>query len=78
MGVGDDKSYIRRDGPDVGHVIVDPLELQQNRANHQTAWRHFNLSRPLDGLAEGRAVGKTGVAGDAFRQKHGLRNRQVF
>ncbi len=78
MSVGDDEADVGRNGPDVGHVIVDPFELQQNRARHQSGWRHFNFGRPLDRLAESRRVGKTGIAGNAFRQEHGLMNRQAL
>ena len=78
MSVGDDKADVGCDGTDVGHVIVDPFELQQNCARHECGRRHLNFSRPLDCLAERRSVRKTGIAGNAFRQEHGFMNRQVL
>jgi hypothetical protein len=72
MGICNDEADIGRNGTDVGDMIADSFQLQQDGPHHQTAQRHFNAGRAFDGLTECRAVGKTRISRNAFRQENGF------
>ena len=69
MRVGDDEADVHGDGADVGDVIVDALQFQQDRAHDLRAKGNFDLRRFLDCLAERRAVGEGRIARHALGQK---------
>ncbi len=78
VGVGDHEPDVGGNGADVGDVVVDALQLQQNGAHELGAERDLNSRRPLDRLAERRAVGEGGIAGNALGQEHGAVYWQVL
>src|ERR1019366_7479499 len=72
VGIRYDEANIVCNGPDVGDMIADALQVQQDGPHRQTAERHFNIGRTLDGLTESRTVGKTRISRNALRQKNGF------
>ena len=70
MGVGDREAHVVGDSSDIGDVICNALEFEKNRAHELRALGNLDLRRPLDGLAECRAVGEGRVARNALGQKH--------
>ena len=73
VGVGDDEADVGGDGADIGDVVVDPLQFQQDGAQdggRAAGPRH--RPRVLDGLAEGGAVGESGIPGYALGQEDGV------
>ena len=78
MRIGDNEADVGGDGPDVGDMVVDSLQLEQNRAYDQGGRRHIDSGRSFDRLTEGGGVGETGIPGNALGQEDGLVNRQVF
>src|SRR5437868_12871952 len=78
MGIGDDESDIVHDGSDIGHVIVDAFQLQQDGAHARSQAWNLDRSGALDSLTERCAVRKTGIAGDALREKDGALDRSAL
>ncbi len=72
MGICNDEADIGRNGADVGDMIADSFQLQQDGPHHQTAQRHFNAGRAFDGLTESCAVGKTRISRNALGQENGF------
>ena len=54
---------------DVGHVVVEPFELEQCRPAGAAPGRGTGQSRVLDGEAVGEGVADGGVAGDPLGQR---------
>jgi len=78
VGVGDNEADVRGDGADIADVVGKALELEQNGAHHTGARRDAGTRGGLNGLAEGGAVRKSGIAGDAFGEEHGTVNGHVL
>ena len=76
--IGDHEADVRGDGSDIGGVVVDAFQLEQNRAHPGSGLRKLHAADPLHRLAKGRAVRNAGVAGDAFGQRNRVRHRQVL
>src|SRR5438093_1182103 len=72
MGMGDRIAGVVGDHAEVGHVIVEPLHLQEHHAEITRSLRHRGAGRGLQGLAEGQGVAHGGVAGHALGQLHAL------
>ncbi len=70
MSVGNHESHVVGDGADIGDVICNSFQFEQNGAHELRTRRNLDLRRPLDGLAECRAVGEGRIAGNALGQKH--------
>jgi hypothetical protein len=69
--IGDHEADVGGDGADIGDVIVDALQLEQNRPQPPRALRYFNPAGLLHRLAERRTMRKARVAGDALGEVDG-------
>src|SRR5260370_33366155 len=59
-------------------MIANSLEPQKDRSDNQSPQRNLDLGRAFNGLTESCAMGKTGIPGDALREKYGFRHRQFL
>ena len=64
MGVQQREGGVVGDEADVVDVVGDPLELGQERAKPDRAWRGLGAGCSLDGAGEGELIGYRAVAGD--------------
>jgi hypothetical protein len=78
MSVGNHESNIVGDGSDIGDVICNSFQFEQNGAHELRAFRDLDLRCLLDGLAECRAVGERRIARNALGQKHGAVNGEIL
>src|SRR5579871_1301377 len=78
MGIGDDEADVGGDGPNIRYVVIDALQLEQNRAQVVSASGDFECRRALDCLAKCRSVRERRITRDTFRQKHRPVNWQML
>ena len=68
--VGNGEAGVGGDHAEVGHVVVEPLHLQQDHALIAGGRRHGAAGQRLQRLAVGQRVADGRVAGDALGQRH--------
>ena len=76
--VGRDESHVSADGPDIGDMVIDPLQFQANGAERPGTGGNRHAGGAFDGVAESGGVGKARIARDALGQPHAMVQRQVF
>src|SRR5207244_1127862 len=74
----DDEPDIGRNCSNVGNMIANSFELEKDRSHDPSPQRNFHLSHAFNGLTESCSMGKTRIPGDALREKHGLRYRELL
>ncbi len=78
MGVGDDEADVRGDGADVGGVVVDAFQFEQDDPREARMRRSFHAGRALQSQAIRETVAETRVSGNALCKKNAMVQRHGF
>src|SRR5207253_7138599 len=69
-----DERHIRANRANVRDVVVEALQFEAEHAERAGARRRFDSGRALDGMAEGRRMRETGIAGNTLGQADAKRD----